>query len=538
MKRAALLIASAALIFGVLVLPNHPGTMRIGALARFPLELPVILLGLPALGRRTGVPVALALILLATVFLKLADFGMFTAYNRTFNPILDAFLIDAGFNLLSNSIGRTQAILAVIAALLGALLLFFAIWQALRLWSTVRMHAMLRAVAGVVALVFAAVTVVDAGHVLKYWSLDKSPPGTSWTTRLSFKRAVEMRATAQDLIAFRAQARDDKYAQATGLFDLLGDRDVVFIFVESYGRTSFDNPLYSPTHLATLQQAEAPLNDAGFNIRSGWLTSPTAGGQSWLAHGSLASGLWTSDNGRYNAMLTSGRRTLFHLAQSSGYRTSTVMPAITLPWPESDLMGFETVLAAKDLPYRGKRFNWITMPDQFTLSAYPSLLSDDPRPEFIQIALISSHAPWVPIPPVIDWDAVGDGTIFSQWADQGPSPKEVWKDRDMIREKYRIAVNYSLQVALEHIAQLGPDAPLIILLGDHQPVGFVAQTGGDDVPVHMIGPSEVIDQITHWNWSEGLIPSTDLPVLRMDSFRDRFIETFSSRNLAQTDLSR
>jgi hypothetical protein len=77
---------------------------------------------------------------------------------------------------------------------------------------------------------------------------------------------------------------------------------VVFIYIESYGRASFDNPLYAPTHVKTLQTNEQAIADAGFAMRSGWLTSPTAGGQSWLAHGTLASGLWTSDNGRYTAM--------------------------------------------------------------------------------------------------------------------------------------------------------------------------------------------------------------------------------------------
>jgi len=532
-KRTALLILAAALIFGVLVLPNHPGTMTMNAVWKFPLELPVILAGLLALGRKPGVAAILALILLSTVVLKLADYGMFVAYNRPFNPILDAFLIEAGFNLLRDSISPVLATVSAVAACIAACLLFFAIWHALRLWSGVKAPGKLRGLAGVIAIVFAGVTVVDAGHALKYWKLKKSPPGTSWTTRLSFKRAVEMQATAAGLIAFRQDARTDSYADATGLFDLLGARDVIVIYLESYGRTSFDNPLYSPTHLASLNQAEAPLRAAGFEMRSGWLTSPTSGGQSWLAHGSLASGLWTSDHGRYNAMLTSGRKTLFHLAQASGYRTSTVMPAITLPWPESDLMGFDLVFAAKDIPYRGERFNWITMPDQFTLAAYPDLLGDDPRPDFMQIALISSHAPWVPVPPVIDWAEVGDGSVFSQWAKEGPTPKEVWKDRDEIRKYYRMAVDYALRVTLEHIARLGPEAPLVVMLGDHQPAGFVAQMDSKDVPVHMIGPPEVIDKIAHWGWSDGLIPASDLPSWRMDSFRDRFIESFTARLVAQ-----
>lgn len=528
MRRALLLALAAALLFCVLVLPNHPGTMRLTALGRFPLELPVLLAGMIALGRKTGVPAILALILTLTVVLKLADYGMFVAYNRPFNPILDAFLIDAGFGLLRDSVGTAQAILSAALAIIGLILLYFALLHSLRLWSRVVARGRVRLAASVIALGFASITIVDAGHALKYWSLEKSPPGTSWTTRLSFKRATEMRATAADLVAFRSRALDDPYAGAANLFDRLGQSDVLLIYIESYGRSSFENPLYNDTHLATLRAAQAPLTAAGFAQRSGWLTSPTSGGQSWLAHGTLSSGLWTSDNGRYNAMLTSGRQSLFHLAQASGFRTNSVMPAITLPWPESDLMGFDQVFAAKDLPYRGERFNWITMPDQFTLAAYSALLSDDPRPDFTQIALISSHAPWVPIPPVIDWNDVGDGSIFSQWATSGPTPREVWKDRDKVREQYRIAIDYALGVTLAHVAQLGADAPLVIVLGDHQPAGFVAQIDSKDVPIHMIGPPELIDRIEAWGWTPGLIPDPDLPAWPMDSFRNRFIEAFTS----------
>ena len=45
------------------------------------------------------------------------------------------------------------------------------------------------------------------------------------------------------------------------------------------------------------------------------------------------------------------------------------MPAITLAWPEAGYFGYDRVLAAHDLGYRGLPFNWVTMPDQFTLAA-------------------------------------------------------------------------------------------------------------------------------------------------------------------------
>ena len=167
------------------------------------------------------------------------------------------------------------------------------------------------------------------------------------------------------------------------------------------------------------------------------------------------------------------------------------------------------------------------MPDQFTLAAYGDLLSTDPRADFTQIALISSHAPWVPIPDMIAWDDVGDGTIFNEMAARGPTPRVLWKNRENVRDAYRRAIDYSLQATFSHIARLGDAAPLVIVVGDHQAAGFVAGSDNRDVPVHMIGPPELIALISDWNWTEGLIPTSDAPVRRMDAFRNDFIAAFT-----------
>ncbi|ABG31922.1 sulfatase-like protein [Roseobacter denitrificans] len=515
-------------VFLALVLPNHPGTMSLSALNRFPLELPVLLLGMIALGNRRWVIAALALILLAAIFLKLADFGMFIAYNRTFNPVLDAFLIKAGIALLSNSIGTPLTYLAIAGAIVLLAMMYVALMRSLRAWATLALPRWGRICSLIAAFGFGGWAVADAGHHLDYWNFERSPPGTAWTSRLVFKRAVEMQETTTDLIRFAEEAQTDVFASATGLLDRLDGRDVIMIYIESYGRASFDNPLYAPQHLETLKAGETALEAAGFAMRSGWLTSPTAGGQSWLAHGTLASGLWTSDNGRYTAMLASGHKWLFHFAQDAGYRTTAIMPAITLNWPESSKMGFDQVFAAADIPYKGDPFNWVTMPDQFTLATYPRLISDDPRPDFIQIALISSHAPWVPVPQVLEWDDIADGTEFNEMAAQGPTPRELWKDRDKVRAAYRDAIDYSLQVTLFHIAQLGARAPLVMVIGDHQAAGFVAGSDNRDVAVHMIGPADLLAQIDTWGWRDGLIPDATTPVRRMDRFRNDFLSAFST----------
>ncbi|WP_299706877.1 sulfatase-like hydrolase/transferase [uncultured Tateyamaria sp.] len=537
MIRVAALAFAAAVIFAVLVLPNHPGTMKWSALNRWPLELPVLLLATVAFGRRFGATYFLALLLVVSVVIKVADYAMFSAFNRTFNPILDTFLIWAGLSLLRDSVGGVLTVLAAIGVVVLLILLFVALERSLRIWAGLSPARPLRISAAVLAIFGAGWAAADAGHHLEYWRFDKSPPGTAWTTRLTLKRGIEVRQTAVELARFAQDARVDAYADATRILDRLEGRDVILIWIESYGRASFDNPLYAPTHLATLRVAQAEIAQTGMAMKSGWLTSPTSGGQSWLAHGALASGLWTSDNGRYNAMLASGHKWLFHFAQDAGYRTSAIMPAITVGWPESLVMGFDQVFPAADIPYKGDKFRWVTMPDQFTLAAYPDLLPGDPGPDFIQIALISSHAPWTPIPDMVPWEVIGDGTIFNDMAARGPAPKELWRDRDAVRDAYRRSVNYVLQATFSHVARLGEVAPLVIVAGDHQAAGFVAGSDNMDVAVHMIGPPAVLDLIADWNWTDGLIPAPDGPVRRMDSFRNDFLSAFS-RNIVSKVVSR
>ncbi|MGK7754448.1 MULTISPECIES: sulfatase-like hydrolase/transferase [unclassified Roseovarius] len=528
MIRALILIAAAGVMFCVLALPNHPGQMSYAGMAYWPIELSVLLFAMMALGGTRGVASGLALVIVAVTLLKLADLGSFTAYNRAFNPISDLFLVEAGFGLLSDSIGTASASLVVVGSILATVLVYMLLRGGLKAWGRLSLPGPARAAALVAALATGGWAVADTGHHLGYWTFEQSPPGSARTTRVAVARIGDARETVADLAQFRQTAEADPMRDIAGAFDRLEGRDILLIWVESYGRASIDNPEYAPTHVATLRRAEQEIAAAGLEIKSGWLTSPTAGGQSWLAHGAFGSGLWTPDNARYGAMIASGQKWLFQLAAEAGYRTAAVMPAITMAWPESAAMGFERVFEAKDIPYQGAPFNWVTMPDQFTLATYGDLLPDDPRPDFIQVALISSHAPWTPVPKMLPWGAIGDGTEFNEMAAKGPTPKELWKDRDAVRDAYRRSVDYSLNAVFSHVARLGEAAPLVIVAGDHQAAGFVAGSENRDVPVHMIASPDVLAMIDGWGWSEGMVPASDLEAWRMDGFRNEFIRAFSS----------
>ncbi|MFP4275366.1 MAG: sulfatase-like hydrolase/transferase [Paracoccaceae bacterium] len=532
MRPSALRLLLAALVFHLLLIqPNHPAAMSWGALAVFPLELPVILLGLAALPRAgfvRWVRVALVAALVVIAGLKAADHAMFVALGRGFNPVADLPLIEAGLRLAVGAIGPVLTAAALLAALAAICAVAAASWWASGVWARVGASRRKAGLLGTTAAVFAGLAVAEIGQATGRWSLPVTPPGAAFTARLGLERVEMARETLSDLREFRAAATSDPYAERAGLLDAI-DRDVLIVFVESYGRASHDVPLYAETHRATLARAQARLERLGLSMRSGLLRAPTRGGQSWLSHATFANGLWVADQSSYGALLASGRQSLFHIAARSGFRTAAVMPQITMDWPESATMGFGTVLAAADLGYAGQPFNWVTMPDQFTFAALDRLLRDgrDERPLFAQIALGSSHAPWVPVPALVDWDKIGDGRVFDAMAEAGPSPETVWRDHDRVREQYRQAVDYALRVVLDYAARHAEDPPLIFLVGDHQPAGFVALDERADVPVHVIGPEPLVARAGAWGWTEGLLPAPEAQVTPMDRMRGMILDAYS-----------
>jgi len=530
--RNALSIGFATLIlFLVLIQPNHPAAMTWGALRLFPLELPAILLALLALGQTRlshGLRFVLVLVLTVIAALKVADFVSFSALSRGFNPVADLFLFDAFIRLLSGAIGLFLTTVAIIGALLAVMMIAALLWWATGVWSSLRLPLNAARLSGLAAVLASGVAIADFGRTMGFWNLPVNPPGIAFTARVGVERVMLIHTTLSQLRNFRATISDDAYADERDLFSAI-DRDVLVIFLESYGRTSIDTPFYAQVHRDTLARSEARLRGLGLSMRSGYLKAPTQGGQSWLSHATFANGLWIDSQSRYGAALSSGRQTLFHHAANSGFRTGAVMPQITLDWPESERMGFETVLAAADLGYEGLPFNWVTMPDQFTLAALDRLLRNgaDDRHVFAQIALASSHAPWVPVPDIIPWDTIGDGSVYNEIAASGDPPEVVWRDRERVRVQYRKAIDYSLQAVFEYAALHAEDPPLMIVIGDHQAAEFIALDGRPEVPFHLIGPDHLVSLMAMAAPQPGLLPGEDTPVVAMDLMRDILLDAYS-----------
>jgi hypothetical protein len=90
----------------------------------------------------------------------------------------------------------------------------------------------------------------------------------------------------------------------------LQDVDVLLVFFESYGRSVLDQDRFRRFSQPSLDRFQQALDQAGLASASTYLTSPTMGGQSWLAHGTLESGLWLQHQSYYNALIATDRLTL------------------------------------------------------------------------------------------------------------------------------------------------------------------------------------------------------------------------------------
>jgi hypothetical protein len=313
----------------------------------------------------------------------------------------------------------------------------------------------------------------------------------------------------------------------------LRGKDVLLVFVESYGRVAVQDTSYAPGIAEVLDRGTAELAAAGYHSQSAFLTSPTFGAGSWLAHASLQSGLWVDSQRRYRQLLGADRMTLTSLFGEAGWRTVFDVPANTEDWPEGeDFYRFDRYYDSRNVGYEGPKFGYAPIPDQYTLLDFKRRELDPPdrQPVMAEIDLISSHHPWTPLPHLVPWDEVGDGSVFEGMPEQGESSEEVFGDPEAVKRVYGQSVEYSWEALTSFLTTYDDPNLVLVVLGDHQPHGYVSgEHVGHDVPVTVIAHDRsVMDRIAAWGWQDGLRPAPDAPVWRMDTFRDRFLAAFGS----------
>lgn len=530
-RSGLLTLLALGLVVLALVAPHHLEDMTPVAFLRLPVELLVLLVLVLVLPdrmvrpRRVLVAGAGGLLALVTVF-TLLDLGFHETLNRPFDPMIDwrygADLVETVRGSAPGALGVLLLVGAAVALLAALLLVPLAVGRVAR---AARGHrvATVRLLAVLVPLwLVLSVLGVRAGT---------APVASGSAAAYAFGQVARVPSQLRDQREFaRAAAADPAHdLDPDGLLTGLRGKDVLLVFVESYGRVALDDPDLSDEVTAALDEGSETLARTGLTARSGWLTSPTFGALSWLAHSSLQSGLWVDSQQRYDHLVTTDRETLTSLFGRAGWRTVAAVPANTRDWPQGELYGFDRVYDSRSLGYRGPRFGYPTMPDQFTLDAVQrlELAGRDRQPVMAEVDLISSHAPWSRTPRLVAQDTVGDGSVYAGMPDTLPSEAEIWPDAGRVRAAYAGAVAYSLRAVLAFLEEYADGDTVVVMLGDHQPATIVSgREPGHDVPVTIIGDPSVTHRVAGWGWDDGLRPSADAPVWRMDSFRDRFVAAF------------
>ncbi|MEU8419119.1 sulfatase-like hydrolase/transferase [Amycolatopsis japonica] len=522
---------SAVLVLFALLAPNDLDALTPEAFVRLPVEA---LLGVAVVlmlrdGARRIIAVSAGAILgLLTVF-KAIDIGFGLALNRRFNPVFDWGVLGNGVDLLGTSIGRTGAIASFIGLTLLAVVVI--VLMALAVLRLSRVVAGRRTASTRVTAVLSVVWMVCA--VSGAQLAPGQPLASRSAVAFAYDDLRQVRAGIRDRQAFAEEVAVDAFRgkPSSGLLNALRGKDVLFTFIESYGRVAVQDSDIAPKVDAVLDAGTARLKNAGYGSRSAFLTSPTTSAGSWLAHSTFQSGVWVDSQHRYDDFVKTDRFTLGGAFKRAGWETVGVVPAHTEDWPEGKVYGYDRYYDSRSIGYHGPQFSYATMPDQFTLSAFQRAERGKPDrpPMMAEIDLVTSHWPWTPLPRMVDWAAVGDGSIYDPMPSQGKTPEEVFTDPAKVRGAYGDSIAYSLNSLISYVETYGDDDLVLVFLGDHQPNPIVAGAGADhDVPITVVTRDKaVLDKVAAWNWQDGLHPDRNAPVWRMDTFRDRFLTTFA-----------
>jgi phosphatidylglycerophosphate synthase len=520
---AVLTVLALALFWAALVAPIRPWLLTPGSFVRLPLEGLVVVGLAVALPTRAGrlVPWLAGPALGVLVMIKIFDLGFFITLDRPFNPVEDWSYLSIGAGTVRDTFGSLDADLMVAAAV-GAGLAALVI-PALAVGRLTRFAARHRGRS------LQAVGVLTGVWAL-CWLLGVQVSGAGVASTSAAHLAVDevhaVRADLRDQARFSALiARPDRYRSTPPgrLLNGLRGKDVLLVFVESYGAIAVRGTSVSPGIDAVVRMGTNALQTHGFSSRSGWLDAPTFGGGSWLADSTLQSGIWANSPSRYSKLIASKRSTLSSLFRRAGWKAVADMPATHGAWPEGHAFyHYDKVWDRENLGYRGPRYGFSPMPDQYALQALQTreLATPTRRPVFSEVFLSSSHEPWTRIPPLIAWQRLGNGSIFKRL----PIDRAGLTDT---QQGYAKSIMYTLRSLYSFVERYGTENTVLIVLGDEQPSRIVEHADGHDVPITIIAhDSKVMSRLTSWRWTHGMLPGATAPVWPESAFRNRFLDAF------------
>ena len=170
-----------------------------------------------------------------------------------------------------------------------------------------------------------------------------------------------------------------------------------------------------PASIACSSEGGAQLARDGYSAQSAFLTSPTFGGVSWLAHSTLQSGVWVDSQQKYDRLIVGGP------VHAHAARSRRPAGARSRSCPRTPSRGRRARRSTATTPCWIPA-TWAIGVRRSATRACPtstrgstSTTRSSPRahaPVMAEIDFVSSHTPWTPLPRLVPWSEIGDGSVF------------------------------------------------------------------------------------------------------------------------------
>jgi hypothetical protein len=298
-----------------------------------------------------------------------------------------------------------------------------------------------------------------------------------------------------------------KFTSNLGLLDGI---DFNLFFLESYGAVTYDNADMKAALITGRAALDAQANLAGLTVLSAFVSSTTFGGGTDLAHMALLTGIDTRDPIRHDILLTTDRPTLIKHFKAQGFETFGFYPGLDWDWLEGSFFGYQHLVDARALQYKGPSIGYWKIPDQFAIAKFRALypIKADTPPRMMLFASSSSHSPFHPVAPYqTDWQRVLSAKPFDESA-LAVIEKSTANWLDMT-PGYTGLIAYNFQWLTGFLAQKHEREFALLALGDHQPTANITGEGASwDVPVHFFtNKPELIKRLQDVGFSVGLYPN-------------------------------
>jgi hypothetical protein len=521
----ALLVLNAALTFG-----NVWPTLWILPRAEVSLELAVLLLALVAWTSfvrplRTTAVVTLTLLVLAWVLGRYAEVTAPALYGRPVNLYWDAQHLPKVAAMLAE-VGPwwLVGLLAVAATVLVAALVAALAWCVGSVARALRVTAGRRALG---ALACGLVALYALGHWLDWPVRNKYslPVSATFLQQARFVVAASRANPNRDLPGLPLPR--------SGLERLAGD-DVLLLFLESYGAVTYDEPAIARAVAPARDELAHAAAETGRHVVSAYVSSPTFGGGSWLAHASFMSGVEVRDSGDYMLLLTQERETWPKLFRAAGYRAIAAMPGMRGAWPEGAFYGFDALYDEHALDYRGPDFGWWRIPDQFSLARVAELEAKggSHAPLLIFMPTINTHIPFLPVPPYqADWRRVLESDAYP--AEDVEASLARAPDWEALGGAFADSFVYTFTYLAGYVRDRPTADETLLIIGDHQPAASVAGVGARwDVPVHVVTRrADIAAALVAAGFVEGVaLAPRQQPIVTLPELSVLLLETFAARH--------